>query len=635
MPALGLKLRIQALTSKIASVVTTGLQMWHKMTASTWTGSNRLPDSSPVATNTAALYTGRGLDFDGVNDYVDVGNANVTCKSIVLYVNPATTTESILQLTASIDVNISAGTLTGTGWTSPTEYVDGVASDTVSASAWQQIAITSATGFTVNDLDFGRISSTYYDGAMSNVKIFSVELSAAQIAELYANPEQVLPTGVVAAELVGWWPMGEGTAASFNYGQSGLYGSLNGATNIASIPSSNKQTGLTSFSNVLEFTSSNYITFSGVSAPSTISMVVNALFHGSYGGRTLYKAGWVYIQLWSNSSIRIYSNSSSFAYFTTPSTLIEGEYYQFVFTQTGTSAKLYVNGSLGDTKTLGVIDTTSNTSFAGRGYVGDTSTKGVIFEAGYFNTELSATEVTAIWNNGNALDLRSDGGNYASSANLVSYYKNTGAANSDWIDLAGSNNGSVTGTPATLRLYEKSDGYDIGGYTMRHTNTGELILHGDGYAKVTDAASLDITDELTLEAWVKPFDVSANQAIIAKDGAYALKINNAAKLTFSKWTGASLGSSTSTTAIASDVWTHVAITYDGANVRFYLNGSLDLTTAVTGAIDTNSNDVLIGALTAATENFDGYIDSAKIYSGTIKTDAEILENYNAEKAAHS
>ena len=71
--------------------------------------------------------------------------------------------------------------------------------------------------------------------------------------------------------------------------------------------------------------------------------------------------------------------------------------------------------------------------------------------------------------------------------------------------------------------------------------------------------------------------------------------------------------SNSTTPI--NTWTHVAVTYDGAAVRHYINGVLDRTTAVSCAVtNTNSRPIRIGANGGGGEVMNGLIDEVRIYN---------------------
>ncbi|MBU1129983.1 LamG domain-containing protein, partial [Patescibacteria group bacterium] len=83
------------------------------------------------------------------------------------------------------NVSISSGIISATGFSSPSVYVNGIGSSTISADQWSHIAITTATPFDANDIDIGRISTNYFDGTIDNVKIYDKALSTAEISWEY------------------------------------------------------------------------------------------------------------------------------------------------------------------------------------------------------------------------------------------------------------------------------------------------------------------------------------------------------------------------------------------------------------------------------------------------------------------
>lgn len=616
---------------RLAQVATAGLAMWHKFTALPWTGANRLPDESGNG-NTAALYTGRGLDFDGVNDVVTIGATGVTVKSVVFYANPDDTTEAFMQLqsTGAVRIEATAGTLSATGFTSPTLYVNGAAGSTVSAAAWQQIAVTSSTGVSASNVLLGQSNTSFYAGAMSNVKFFSVELTAAQIAELYANPEQALPTGVSAGDLVGWWPMSENNATfaiAIDGSPTNLGGSITGATYILSQESPLPQLGLKSNYMPMVFDGVNDIitnieSISGLSEFSISTWILPSEVSGNYhiisvstgaSNRTviLIQSSTIRCGVWNGSSTTGTTKSAN---------IVAGKLYHVVYGYDGAAYFLYVN-NVNQVGNTGPSNLVSTPSLGGGVYF----FKGVIFSAAIYSKALSVSEIDSLFS----------GSLPNSVTNCEAYYQNTGISNSNWVNLIdATNNGSVGGSPTTFYSIEGvTAGKDITGFPISTlNNVSELLLRGNGYALATDAATLDITSAITLEAWVKPFTVASLQSIIGKNSAYTLEINASGKPQFSKWTSSSKGSATTTsTTLAVDVWKHIVATYDGTNCRIYIDGVLDTTTAMTGAIDATSTDCLIGALTSSTQLYSGYIDNARIYNRALSA-AEVLGNYNTERS---
>lgn len=86
---------------------------------------------------------------------------------------------------------------------------------------------------------------------------------------------------------------------------------------------------------------------------------------------------------------------------------------------------------------------------------------------------------------------------------------------------------------------------------------------------------------------------------------------------------------TGLTSISANTWYHMAMTYDGTNGRFYLNGSL----IYTGSIGTNGGTNGVSTIStyaagAASERLTGRLAIARVYSIMLSTD-QVLQNFNA------
>ena len=142
---------------------------------------------------------------------------------------------------------------------------------------------------------------------------------------------------------------------------------------------------------------------------------------------------------------------------------------------------------------------------------------------------------------------------------------------------------------------------------------------------VPDAASLDLTTGMTLEAWVKPTSNVGWRTVLMKergtDLLYALYSSNGSKPRTENFTTVE-NTAAGTTALPLNAWSHLASTYDGTNLRFYVNGALVTTKATTGAMPNTANPLRIGGNAVWGEYFAGLIDEVRVYNRAL-TEAEL------------
>ncbi len=166
---------------------------------------------------------------------------------------------------------------------------------------------------------------------------------------------------------------------------------------------------------------------------------------------------------------------------------------------------------------------------------------------------------------------------------------------------------------------------------------GALAFDGaNDMVTVADVAALDLTDAMTLEAWVYPTALSGWRTVMLKEAsndlAYALYAHDNAPRSAGY---ASIGGSTSVQGadtLPLNTWTHLALTYDGAVLRLYENGVEVGTQSVAGAIATSSGPLQIGGNAVWGEYFSGRIDEVRIYSRAL-TSTEIQSDMTVPVAA--
>jgi len=132
--------------------------------------------------------------------------------------------------------------------------------------------------------------------------------------------------------------------------------------------------------------------------------------------------------------------------------------------------------------------------------------------------------------------------------------------------------------------------------------------------RVAHSETLNLTEELTIEAWIYPTAIDAAggrsfisgkadtfmNALSVADTSYQSAINAA------QWTWEGSGS------VDTNEWTHVATSFDGAVYELHVNGTHRDTIEDPGAINTSLADFLVGWLPQWGEAFTGQIDEVRV-----------------------
>ncbi|MCA9150014.1 MAG: hypothetical protein KDA92_11965 [Planctomycetales bacterium] len=161
-----------------------------------------------------------------------------------------------------------------------------------------------------------------------------------------------------------------------------------------------------------------------------------------------------------------------------------------------------------------------------------------------------------------------------------------------------------------------------------------LLEGGDQHVLVEHDASLDMTEALTIAAWVKPIGNEAWDGILAKSpsddsslnhaGNYELRIENGTRtMTFLHQQGGvddtiPYGGGP---MIAELEWQHVAVTVDPDGITFYRNGLMHSTRPLTGFFgETNSNPLYIGSRADLFTGMNGLLDDVRLYNVALTAD---------------
>lgn len=149
---------------------------------------------------------------------------------------------------------------------------------------------------------------------------------------------------------------------------------------------------------------------------------------------------------------------------------------------------------------------------------------------------------------------------------------------------------------------------------------GAQALSFDGandIVSVADDPGLDL-DAFSLSIWVRPENTGLQPLVVKADETggqrnYALYLG-ASKVRYSFHAGdcTTLHEAVSHAALTGD-WTLVTLTYDGAHLRLYLNGSLDSSLDVVSTVCHNDEPLRMGGKMSGAALFAGRLDEARLY----------------------
>ncbi len=177
--------------------------------------------------------SGKCLYLDGTTSTVTANIAFPGVKSVGLWVKPlSVSTTALIDLDGGTHkITVSSGTVTASGFSSPTVYVNGVVANTITANTWSYVEVTTSSSFLATAITMGKSGSTYMQGFIDEVRLFDTTRSASLVKVDFVSRGDFSGTSTVMGSssqspsflsngLIGYWNIDDlgSSAGNTNYG---------------------------------------------------------------------------------------------------------------------------------------------------------------------------------------------------------------------------------------------------------------------------------------------------------------------------------------------------------------------------------------------------------------------------------
>jgi hypothetical protein len=149
----------------------------------------------------------------------------------------------------------------------------------------------------------------------------------------------------------------------------------------------------------------------------------------------------------------------------------------------------------------------------------------------------------------------------------------------------------------------------------------------DGWVEIPHSPLFDITNQITVAAWIKvrDFDDGDQRVICKGDNMWRLRRHsNNSWMQFRLNGVAENDGAIGTTSVDDGEWHHVAGTYDQSNLILYVDAAVDQTVSAPGnTIGTDTGNLFIGIEDDMSDDWNGLIDDVRVYDYALSL-AEII-----------
>jgi hypothetical protein len=161
-----------------------------------------------------------------------------------------------------------------------------------------------------------------------------------------------------------------------------------------------------------------------------------------------------------------------------------------------------------------------------------------------------------------------------------------------------------------------------------------VTTYGDYTALYLTPDTYNFTDEVTLEAFVKPSSFVGNPNIVGKGAnlGYRCRFTTDSRFWLYSASGATINNiETAADLIKVNTWVHVVAVFSQAGLRAYVNGVLEASNSQPFMPDPLNSCILhLGMFCGSGENFSGKFGITRVYHKAFTAD-EVLKNFNADR----
>ncbi len=604
-----------------AEVITTNLKMWLGFETSSIDGNSQITPDKSGNNNVGELFTGKALEFDGVNDRVAI-DFTTQIKSAVFWVKPlGTGVESILGFggVASVAkyIKSDSNNIQSAGLSSVSVYVNGVSTTSVPVNQWSRVVVNFAL-LTPQRLQFGYGYNSLGNIQLSDVQLYNENLSTDDIAYDYANPNKLAidnpNTSLSVTNLKGYWALSEGDGlVAYDSSGEGNNGTISGATYVDAQPRI-PQLGMMNWSK-----GSNLFPYSEdftewIISPSTSQAVLAPTEAAPYGQGDVYEV-----------TMQSSESDAYIRYSTTNATLTSSTHSVWVKqAPSGSATHIRLTNNNRAAWNTGTSEKIALTSSWQRLETTDSITGNRFTIIG--SADVSGTQ-----------DPDCIGKALVYGAQLV---EGSSAGAYRFTDGGATSNSTVIPNPTIPTQ-------DIFGNAVRD-RLNSFNLDGSGYAEVADDDSLNMSSGFSTSFWVKldegstttdyDFLVCKGRGVGGTNTAYGFGTtyyNNTIIATIN--TSVSKYQAISPGQTSTGQWVFVCVTYEPntlLGLKLYLDDNSPNSITVSGTVDESHNLNVGRDSSFVTTRQSRNIISDVLFYDSVLTSDEVENNYNAGSSAH-